>query len=79
MDRSDVSGAASLFDAGSNMMMTSGEDEAEAIRDDDPETESISAAGNGDELQQRDERYTGRHRTGPDDHADGSDSAQPSA
>jgi hypothetical protein len=60
------------------MMMTSGEDEPEAIREDNPETKAVSTAGDGDELQQQDERYMGRHRIGPDDHANEPDSAQPS-
>ena len=60
------------------MMVTSGAYEPEALGEDSPGAESISTAGDGDELQQQGERYTGRHRTGPDDHVDAPDPAQPS-
>jgi hypothetical protein len=61
------------------MMMTSGPYEPEALGEDSPEAEPMSTAGDGDKLQRQGEPYTGRHRTGPDDHTDGPDSAHPSA
>jgi len=60
-------------------MVTSGAYEPEALGEDSLKAKSISTAGDGDELQRQDERYTGRHRTEPDEHADESDSVQPSA
>jgi len=51
-------------------MVTSGAYEPEALGEDSLEAKSISTAGDGDELQRQDERYTGRHRTEPDEHAD---------
>jgi hypothetical protein len=72
-------GPYSSLNTGSDMMMTSGTHDPEALGEDSPEAESMSTAGNGDELQRQGEPYTGRHRTGLDDRADGPDSAQPSA
>jgi hypothetical protein len=60
------------------MMVTSGGYETEALGEDSPEGKTVSVAVDGDEHQQQGERYTGRHRCGPDDHADGQESAQPS-
>ena len=79
MDRSDVCGAARPPNAGFDTMVTSGAYEPEALGEDSLKAESISTAGYGDELQRQDERYTGRHRTEPDEHADEPDSVQPSA
>ena len=67
-----------LLTRGQMMMVTSGGCETEALGEDSPEGKTVSAAVDGDEHQQQGERYTGRHRCGPDDHADGQDSAQPS-
>jgi hypothetical protein len=58
-------------------MVTSGAHEPEALGEDSLKAKSISTAG--DELQRQGERYTGRHRTEPDQHADEPDSVQPSA
>ena len=61
-------------------MVTSGAYEPEALGEDSLKAKSISTAGDdGDELQRQDERYTGRHRTEPDELADEPDSVQPSA
>jgi hypothetical protein len=79
VDRSNVSGAASPLDAGFDTMVTSGAYEPEALGEDSLKAKSISTAGDGDELQRQGERYTGRHRTEPDEHADEPDSVQPSA
>lgn len=67
-----------LLTRGQMMMVTSGGCETEALGEDSPEGKTVSLAVDGDEHQQPGERYTGRHRRGPDDHADGQDSAQPS-
>jgi hypothetical protein len=80
VDRSDVSGAARPPNAGFDTMVTSGAYEPEALGEDSLKAKSISTAGDdGDELQRQDERYTGRHRTEPDEYADEPDSVQPSA
>ena len=79
MDRSDVSEAARPLNAGSDTMVTSGAYEPEALGEDSLEAKSISTAGDGGELQRQGERYMGRHRTEPDEHADEPDSVQPSA
>jgi hypothetical protein len=79
VDRSDVSGAARPPNAGFDTMVTSGAYEPEALGEDSLEAKSISTAGDGDELQRQGERYTGRHRTEPDELADEPDSVQPSA
>jgi hypothetical protein len=60
-------------------MVTSGAYEPEALGEDSLKAKSISRADDGDELQRQGERYTGRHRTEPDQHADEPDSVQPSA
>jgi hypothetical protein len=77
VDRSDVSGAARPLDAGFDTMVTSGAYEPEALGEDSLKAKSIPTAGDGDERQG--ERYTGRHRTEPDEHADEPDSVKPSA
>jgi hypothetical protein len=79
VDRSDVSGAARPLDAGFDTMVTSDAYEPEALGEYSLKAKSISTAGDGDELQRQGERYTGRHRTEPDEHADEPDSVQPSA
>jgi hypothetical protein len=79
VDRSDVSGAARPLDAGFDTMVTSDAYEPEALGEYSLRAKSISTAGDGDELQRQGERYTGRHRTEPDEHADEPDSVQPSA
>jgi hypothetical protein len=79
VDGSDISGAARPLDAGFDTMVTSGAYEPEALGEDSLKAKSISTAGDGDELQRQGERYTGRHRTEPDEHADEPDSVQPSA
>jgi hypothetical protein len=78
VDRSDVSGATRPLNAGFDTMVTSGAYEPEALGEDSLEAKSISTAGDGDELQRQDERYTGRPRSEPDEHADEPDSVQPS-
>ena len=78
MDRSDVSGAARPLDAGFDTMVTSDAYEPEALGEYSLKAKSISTAGDGDELQRQGERYTGRHRTEPDEHADEPNSVQPS-
>jgi len=60
-------------------MVTSGAYEPEALGEDSLKAKSISTAGDGDGLQRQDDRYTGRHRTEPDEHADAPASVQPSA
>ena len=67
-----------LLTRGQMMMVTTGEYDTEALGEDSPEGKTVSAAADGDEHHQQGERYTGRHRCGPDDHAAGQDFAQPS-
>ena len=61
------------------MMVTGDAYEPEALGEENPEAASLSTAGDDDDPQQQGERYTGRHRIGPDVHPDGPDSAQPRA
>jgi hypothetical protein len=53
------------------MMTTSGEHEPKAISEDAIEAWHEAVALARDERQRRGERYTGRHRPGPPDSADG--------
>ena len=78
--RSDLSGAVNgLWTRGGQMMTTSAEHEPKLISEDAIEAWHEAVALAREKRRQRGERYTGRHRTGPPDSADGSTQTELSA